>query len=257
MKKKLYLLAVTLLGISGGQAAVTLVSGFSRFDQTSPDSGTAVSDLGTKSLSWTLNDALWNNDGTWTSNATNSKKNGLDVSSLQLSGAAGYTVNINFSSAASLDNTDSLFCASIGGTGLNSIVGRYESGKIGIANNGSSSGRPASGLSSTAIDFNSPFSLTLSVQAGGAYSVFITQNGTTQTVSWPNMAQAGNLDQLYIGCWATLNGNQSSPTVSGLSFWEGAATQDDLAAIINVPEPATASLSLLGLGALLLRRRRK
>ena len=165
MKKTLSLLAVTLLGISGGQAAVTLVSGFSRFDQTSPDSGTAVSDLGTKSLSWTLNDALWNNDGTWTSNATNSKKNGLDVSSLQLSGAAGYTVNINFSSAASLDNTDSLFCASIGGTGLNSIVGRYESGKIGIANNGSSSGRPASGLSSTAIDFNSPFSLTLSVQA--------------------------------------------------------------------------------------------
>ena len=114
MKKTLSLLAVTLLGISGGQAAVTLVSGFSRFDQTSPDSGTAVSDLGTKSLSWTLNDALWNNDGTWTSNATNSKKNGLDVSSLQLSGAAGYTVNINFSSAASLDNTDSLFCASIG-----------------------------------------------------------------------------------------------------------------------------------------------
>ena len=87
--------------------------------------------------------------------------------------------------------------------------------------------------------------------------MFITQNGTTQTVSWPNMAQAGNLDQLYIGCWATLNGNQSSPPVSGLSFWEGAATQDDLAAIINVPEPATASLSLLGLGALLLRRRRK
>ena len=129
MKKTLSLLAVTLLGISGGHAAVTLVSGFSRFDQTSPDSGTAVSDLGTKSLSWTLNDALWNNDGTWTSNATNSKKNGLDVSSLQLSGAAGYTVNINFSSAASLDNTDSLFCASIGGTGLNSIVGRYESGK--------------------------------------------------------------------------------------------------------------------------------
>lgn len=36
MKKTLSLLAVTLLGISGGQAAVTLVSGFSRFDQTSP-----------------------------------------------------------------------------------------------------------------------------------------------------------------------------------------------------------------------------
>ncbi|MFR4416273.1 MAG: hypothetical protein ACLT8E_02085 [Akkermansia sp.] len=42
MKKTLSLLAVTLLGISGGHAAVTLVSGFSRFDQTSPDSGTAV-----------------------------------------------------------------------------------------------------------------------------------------------------------------------------------------------------------------------
>lgn len=98
-------------------------------------------------------------------------------------------MNINFSSAASLDNTDSLFCASIGGTGLNSIVGRYESGKIGIANNGSSFGTSrASGLSSTAIDFNSPFSLTLSVQAGGAYSVFITQNGTTRPCpgpTWP------------------------------------------------------------------------
>ncbi len=257
MKKTLFILAMGLLGVSGVQASVTLVSGFSRFDQTSPGSGTAVSDLGTTALSWTLNDATWNDDGTWTSNATNAKKNGLDVSSLNLSGASGYTVNINFAKATGLDNQDSIFCASIGGTGNNSILGRYETGnKIGIANDGSSGSRPASALSN-AISFTDPFSLTLSVQAGGSYSLFITQNGTTQNLSWDGKTQAGLLNTLYIGCWGSLPNYQCSPTVSGLSFWEGAATQDDLAAIINVPEPATASLGLLGLGALCLRRRRK
>lgn len=259
MKKTLFVLAIGLLGVSGVQASVTLVSGFSRFDQTSPDSGTAVSDLGTTSLSWTLNDAIWNDDGTWTSNATNTKKNGLDVSSLNLSGAAdssGYTVNINFAKATNFQNYASIFCASIQGTSgnnANSMLARYEgNNKIGLINNGSSTGRPAI---SDAINFNDPFSLTLSVQAGGSYSLFITQNGTTQSMSWGT--QTGTLGELYIGCWSSLPGNQCSPTVSGLSFWEGAATQDDLAAIINVPEPATASLSLLGLGALCLRRRRK
>ena len=58
------------------------------------DVGAAAVEASRATLAGYQHDALWNNDGTWTSNATNSKKNGLDVSSLQLSGAAGYTVNI-------------------------------------------------------------------------------------------------------------------------------------------------------------------
>lgn len=256
MKKTLSILIVGVAAISGAQAAVTLVSGFSRFGQEE----TATSDLGSKTLSLSLSNATRNDDGTFTTSPANNTKTVLDVSSLGLSGAAGgngYTVNINFQKATGLDNMDSLFCASIGGAGNNSVIGRYEGGnKIGIANNGSSTGRPGSGLSGTAIDFRSPFSLTLSVQAEGAYTLFVTQNGSIQALSWSTQKQDGTLSALYLGSWATLPGYQSAATISGMSFWEGAATQDDLAAIINVPEPATASLGLLGLGALFLRRRR-
>ena len=224
MKKTLSMLIISAATISAAQAAVTLVSGFSHFGQ----GETAVSDLGSKSIS------------------------------LSLAGGSGYTVNINFQKATDLNNQDSLFCASIGEANSNSLIGRYENGdKIGIANNGSSTGRPGSGLSGTAIDFNNPFSLTLSVQAEGAYTLFITQNGFAQALSWPSQKQSGTLNTLYLGSWATLPGYQSAATISGISFWEGAATQDDLAAIINVPEPATASLGLVGLGALFLHRRRK
>lgn len=257
MKKILSMLTISIAAISGAQAAITLVSGFSHFGQEE----TATSDLGSKPLSLSLANTTRNDDGTFTTNPANNTKTMLDVSSLGLSGAAGgsgYTVNINFQKATDLNNQDSLFCASIGEANSNSLLGRYENGgKIGIINNGSSTGRPGSGLSGTAIDFNNSFSLTLSVQAEGAYTLFITQNGSTQTLSWPSQKQSGILNTLYLGSWATLAGNQSAATVSGLSFWEGAATQDDLAAVINVPEPATASLGLMGLGALFLRRRRK
>lgn len=261
MKKTLSFLFAGLFGISGAQASVTLVSGFSRFDQPQ-DSNILVSDLGPSTLNWTLDNGTWNGDGTWTTNAANDTKTVLDVSSLGLSGATdgkGYTMNINFLKAESLANLDSLFCMNIGSNATtDSIMGRYETGnKVGIVNDGGSSNRPASGLSTT-INFNNPFSLTVSVQAGGAYTLFVTQAGTTQSLSWAGKTQTGDFSQLFIGSWASLPGYQSAATISGVSFWEGAATSADLPAIINVvPEPAAASLSALGLGALCLRRRRK
>lgn len=261
MKKTLSFLAAGLFGISGAQAAVTLVSGFSRFDQNG-GANTAISDLGSKTLTWTLDNATWNNDGTWTSNSANGTKTSLNVSSLGLSGAVGgqgYTLNINFRKAADLANMDSLFSmhTTDSTSGHDSIMGRFEAGnKVGIVNNGSSAGRPGSALGS-AINFNSPFSLTVSVQAGGAYTLFVTQNGITQSLTWNAKTHNGDFSELFIGSWKDLNNYQSAATVSGVSFWEGAATEAELPAIINVPEPATASLGMLGLGALFLRRRRK
>lgn len=261
MKKTLSLLCAGLFGISGVQAAVTLVSGFSRFDQNG-GANTAVSDLGSQTLSWTLNNATWNNDGTWTSNSANGTKTSLDVSSLGLSGTAGgqgYTLNINFLKAADIANLDSLFSmyTTDSASDQDSILGRFETGnKVGIVNNGSSGGRPASALG-TAINFNNPFSLTVSVQAGGAYTLFVTQNGATQSLSWSGKTHNGDFSELFIGSWKALPGYRCAATVSGVSFWEGAATAADLPAIIHVPEPAAASLGVLGLGALCLRRRRK
>lgn len=261
MKKTLSFLVAGLFGISGAQAAVTLVSGFSRFDQNG-GSNIAVSNLGPKTLTWTLDNATWNNDGTWTSNSANGTKTSLDVSSLGISGAAGgqgYTMNINFLKAEDLANMDSLFSMHTTDSASNqdSIMGRFETGnKIGIINDGSSTGRPGSALG-TAINFNNPFSLTVSVQAGGAYTLFVTQNGVTQSLIWNGKTHNGDFSELFIGSWKALNNYQSAATVSGVSFWEGAATEADLPSVINVPEPATASLGVLGLGALFLRRRRK
>lgn len=258
MKKTLSILTAGLLGISSVQAAVTLVSGFSRFGQDE----TAASDLGSQSLTLSLGNATRNSDGTFTTNPADNTKTALDVSSLGLSGATGgngYTFNINFQQATDLGNLDSLFCMYTTDSPAldNSIVVRYETGdKIGIADKGSSTSRPGSALS-TAIDFNNPFSVTVSVQAGGDYTIFVTAGNGTQALSWSGKTHNGNFDQLFVGSWATLSNYQSAATVSGMSFWEGAATQEDLQAIINVPEPATAFLSLLGLGAASLRRRRK
>ena len=83
MKKTLSMLIISAAAISAAQAAVTLVSGFSHFGQ----GETAVSDLGSKSLSLSLANATRNDDGTFTTNPANNTKTMLDVSSLGLSGA--------------------------------------------------------------------------------------------------------------------------------------------------------------------------
>ena len=115
------MLIISAAAISAAQAAVTLVSGFSHFGQ----GETAVSDLGSKSLSLSLANATRNDDGTFTTNPANNTKTMLDVSSLGLSGAtggSGYTVNINFQKATDLNNQDSLFCASIGEANSNCLL---------------------------------------------------------------------------------------------------------------------------------------
>ena len=68
------------------------------------------------------------------------------------------------------------------------------------------------------------------------------------------------LTRLALGGWAGSSGNSTTnEDVSRLAIYDGSMTAEEVQAAYmawTAPEPATATLGLLGLGALLLRRRR-
>lgn len=243
------------LAPTSSQAAVTLVSGYSSFS--SNGGGVVESNLGGSNLSFSLpsNGSTVNPNGSLTVPQQGSgAKTSINISSLNLSKDTGFTINLNFLSATNLDNQDSLFCLSTSNN-QNAYIGRYENtNKVGMAVDGSTGGRPGEAVSSV-IDFTQPFSLTLSV-SGGKTSIFVTSGGITQEIFWNNKTNSGTPSSLILGAWGSLDGNRSGVTLSGISFWEGAATMDDITGIINVPEPGSASLALLGIGGIMLRRKR-
>ena len=104
-------------------------------------------------------------------------------------------------------------------------------------------------------------SIVMSVGAGGIVSIYV--DGAlfaTSNAAWNRMT--GNLDKLRFGG----NGNNGSGATDGqysdFAIWDKPLTAEDAEWLSNnavgalVPEPATATLGLLGLTALLIRRRR-
>lgn len=257
MKKTLYLISCVVASSLMAQGA-TLVS---EWDGFTPDGAATTGDLafnfGSSSvnaggvLNVTANGTLANRPSVDLSSAGLSLYNGLTIS-LEVKGA---TANKNLLGLASSQN-EHLFAAGTDGSAHGLFLFN------GSSNNGGTTGNTASlGVTSS----TTSSIITITSAWDGANVVFqMYENGSlvaSGKASDSTIAQQ-ELTKLALGGWAGSSGNSTTnEDVSRLAIYNGAMTagevQDAYVAWTTVPEPATASLGLLGLGALLLRRRRQ
>lgn len=256
MKKTLYLISCVAVSSLMAQGA-TLVS---EWDGFTPDGSATTGDLsfnfGSSSvnaggvLNVTANGTLANRPSVDLSSAGLSLYNGLTIS-LEVKGA---TANKNLLGLASSQN-EHLFAA---GTD-NNTHGLF------LFNGSSSNGGTTGNTASLGVTSSTTSSI-ITITAGwdGANVVFqMYENGNlvaSGKASDSTMAQQ-ELNRLTLGGWAGSSGNSTTnEDVSRLAIYDGAMTAQEVQDAYmawTVPEPATATLGLLGLGALLLRRRRQ
>lgn len=255
MKKTLYLISCAAASCLMAQAA-TLVS---EWDGFTPDGAATTGDLafnfGSSSvnadgvLNVTANGTLANRPSVDLSSAGLSLYNGLTIS-LEVKGA---TANTNLLGLASSQN-EHLFAAGTDNSSHGLFLFDGSSSKAGNTGNTSSLG--VTGSTSSII--------TITAGWDGTNVVFkMYENGTLVASGQANNATIAQqeMTKLALGGWAGSSGNSTTnEDVSRLAIYDGSMTAEEVQAAYmawSAPEPATATLGLLGLGALLLRRRRQ
>lgn len=200
-------------------------------------------------LNVTANGTLANRPTVDLSSSGLSLYNGLTIS-LEVKGA---TANTNLLGLAS-SQKEHLFAAGTDGNTHGLFLFDGSSSKGGNTGNTASLG--VTSTTATSI-------ITITTGWDGANVVFkMYENGNLVASGQANdsaMAQQ-ELTKLALGGWAGSSANSTTnEDVSRLAIYDGAMTAGEVQAAYiawTVPEPATATLGLLGLGALLLRRRR-
>lgn len=256
MKKTLYLISCVVASSLMAQGA-TLVSEWDGFTQNgAATTGNLTFNFGASSVSnGVLNvkadGTLANRPTVDLSSAGLSLYNGLTIS-LEVKGA---TANNNIFGLASSQN-EHLFAAGTDGSTHGLFLFSGSSGNAGTTGNNTALG--VTSTSTTSI-------ITITTGWNGSNVVFkMYENGNlvaSGQASDSSIAQQ-ELTKLALGGWAGSSGRSTTnEDVSRLAIYNGEMSagevQDAYVAWTIVPEPATASLGLLGLGALLLRRRRQ
>lgn len=259
MKKTLYLISCVVASSLMAQGA-TLVSEWDGFTADgAATTGNLTFNFGASSVSdGVLNvkadGSLANRPTVDLSSAGLNLSAGLTISLEVKGGASRNGVNDNLIGLASADN-QYLFAAGTNGSGNGSFL--FNGSINNAGNTGNNTSLNVVSTESTAI-------LTITAGLEGSRVVFkmyqdgeLVASGSTTNTS---MAQQ-TLTKLTLGGWA---GNSTSNTtdenVSRLAIYDGAMTADEVQAAYmawTAPEPATTTLSLLGLGSLLLHRRRQ
>lgn len=197
-----------------------------------------------------------------TANGTLANRPTVDLSSSGLSLYNGLTISLEVKGAIANTNllglassqSEYLFAAGTDGSAHGLFLFN------GSSRNGGNTGNTASlGVTST----TATSIITITTGWDGANVVFkMYENGNLVASGQANdsaMAQQ-ELTKLALGGWAGSSANSTTnEDVSRLAIYDGAMTAGEVQAAYiawTVPEPATATLGLLGLGALLLRRRR-
>ncbi len=97
---------------------------------------------------------------------------------------------------------------------------------------------------------------TLTFVSDATNKVFTAYSNGTQIGQWTDWAPTEDIVGLQFGQrYAGGRNSVQDATIDNFTIWNKALTSTEVAALI-VPEPATASLSLLGLAAMMIRRRR-
>ena len=215
----------------------------------------------------------------WTQESiTLQNDNVYDLSSLNLNTTTGYTLMMNITLGAAPANGPLCFITNSAiDTSSTTAVNAYamSTGSVGFSNqqdgmitfstSGSQGGTYTSGEDkSSAISFikndnSGAYSTTLFLtsQNGTATLYELTETGTVVFTHSRGSMGTGNLAQLIVGdWWAGTNGTQTQQTgTMNASIYSGVLTVSQMNSLI--PEPTTATLSLLALAGLAVRRRRK
>ena len=170
--------------------------------------------------------------------------------------AQDFTVSFQFKDIVLSNNTWALRMTTTGGQTLQFEMLSSNPGRIQFYAGGTNAFYAGStgNLSGTVADWQT-FTMTSSASGVAMYI-----NGT-QVMSNVKTLNAGTLNFFQLGC--NLNGtNVADMKTDDFALWNRALTQEEITFIASnpaskaIPEPATASLSLLGLMALMARRRR-
>lgn len=235
--KKTLILAAFSLGLSVVASAATVFTSTDEYDLSSPTSITdsALSGLikpgtdpGTGTIMMWVNLSQLPADGAALFGvACGTSANGLN----------GWGVRVN------ADGSLQMGRESVGGANLNQV------GQVG---NGAAWSELSS--SSASITAGEWFHVTVSSTGGRGSSNFTLYINGVQVATSNGFGLNGNsFNNLFLG--SSLNGSVSGLTVDG-TVLDANAIQQIMANTNPTPEPATASLSLLGLAALMMRRRR-
>lgn len=248
---------ITALALLAASAhAATLLGQWDGFSSTG--SGGIHADLGSGNLSITLNGATASEGQLRVTSGAAAAT--IDLGSLSLSPTATVTVVMQASNMPSATSGSQNIFTFSGSSNYYAGLANSGNDKWAILGSGTTKNE---GTSASSTGTTGTIVYQMSGNTIKAYGFLdadghLSNSGTlTQLAAWTGLSDE-TLQTMYLGAWKGQNAN-SSYTVERLGIYSGElplSSSTSVGDLWQTPEPATASLSLLGAAALLFRRRR-
>ncbi len=252
MKKTL----IALFALAGTSFGATCIASIEELDQSKInsyfnfDTGNSAS-ISSTGTTWSEK-CIWNEDGYATS--TKEGSHNMYTTSLGLSAVDGFTVSFDINSFTS--GTILSICSN----GAANAGNNWRAIRLSTDNDGSLNLHWCeqsfdSGITSDMLDWTT-LTIVCKTDTANVVSLYVDgvfNNSITLTTNPANFKSEG-VTKAQMGYFGNSNYSATS-TIDNVLFYKEALSASEVAALV-VPEPATASLSLLGLAALMIRRRR-
>lgn len=220
----------------------------------------------TGALSLNLGNSSFNSDGVLNVQSSTSLANrpSVDLSSTGTNLYNGFTISLEVAGAGANGN---LFGLASGGTDFLFAAGTNRSSQGLFMFNGSSNNAGNTGNSTVlGVTSSTPSIITITTGWNGSEVAFkMYENGSLVASGKTTNTELTQqeLSLLALGGWAGSSSNSTTgENIYRLAIYDGVMTEKEVLSAYQawtpvVPEPATAALGVLGLGTLLLRRRRQ